>query len=86
MMALVMDPAIERIYDPRRCVPYLHGLRQIAKSIEKAAHRGLGRHATAFRAANSVGNGRHHIPARLWQFRTENGTSEILVVFTRPSL
>ena len=59
---------------------------QVAKSIQKAAHRGLGGDATALGAADSVGDRRHHVAARFGQLRAENGAGEILVAFTRPGL
>ena len=85
-LALRMNPAVERIEDDRRGAPHLHGLGQIAKSIQEPAHRDLGRFAAALGAANSIGDRRHHVPARRGQLRAENGAGEILVAFARSGL
>ena len=85
-LALGMDPAIERIQDVGGGAPHFHGLGQIAKSVQEAAHRGLGRLAAALGAADPIGDRRHHVAARLGQLRAENGAGEILVALARPGL
>ena len=75
-----IDPAVERIDDRGAGAPHLHGLGQVAKSVEKAAHRGLGGDAAAFGAADAIGDRGDHVAARLGQFRAEHGAGEILVV------
>src|SRR5262249_42531868 len=55
------------------------------KSIQKTTHGGLGCDPTALGAANSIGDRRHHIPARFWQLQAENGAGEILVAFAGSS-
>ncbi len=81
-----IDPAVERIEDGRRCAAHFHGLGQIAKAVEKAAHRGLGGDAAAFSAADAVGDRRNNVAARLGQFLAEDGAAEILVALARPGL
>ena len=63
--------------------PHFHGFGQVAKSIEKTAHRGLGCDATALGAANAVGDRRDDVAARLRQLPAENGAGEILVALAR---
>ena len=84
--ALRMNPAIERIQHDGGGAPHFHGLGQIAKSIEEAAHRDLGRLAAAFGAADAVRDRRHHVAARLGQFGAENGAGKIFVAFARSGL
>ena len=79
-----LDPFIERVDDRSRGAAHFHGFWQVPKSVDEAAHRGLGRHAAALRAADSVGDGRHHLPARLGKLGAENGGDEILVALARP--
>jgi len=62
---------------------HFQGLGQVAKSIEKTAHRGLGRDAAPLCTANSIGDCRHHLLPRLGQLVPENGASEVLVAFAR---
>ena len=62
-----IDPAVERTDDLGARSLHLHGLGQIAKSVQEAAHRGLGRNATALRAADSIGDRGDHFLARLGQ-------------------
>src|ERR1035437_2358749 len=81
-----MDPAIERIEDRGRCALHFDRLGQIAKSIQETAHRDLGRLAAALGAANSIGDRRHHVAARLRQLRAENRAGEILIAFARSGL
>ena len=66
-----IDPAVERTDDLGARSLHLHGLGQIAKSIEETAHRGLGRGAAALCAADSIGDRRDHFLARLGQFRAD---------------
>ena len=62
-LSLGMDPTIQRVEDPRASPAHFHGFRQIAKSIQKAAHRGLGRHTPAFRAADPIGDRSDNVAA-----------------------
>jgi len=64
-----IDPAVERTDDFGPCSLHLHGLGQIAKSVQEAAHRGLGRNATALRAADAIGDRGNYLLARLGQLR-----------------
>ena len=65
---------------------HLHGLGQIAKSVQEAAHRGLGRNAAALRTADAIGDRGDHLLARLGQLGTEQGAGEIFVVLAPPGL
>ncbi len=85
-LTLGMDPAIECIQDRGRRAPHLHGFGQIAKSIQKTTHGGLGCHAAALCAPNSIGDRRDNVPARLWQLKAKNGAGEILILFARSGL
>ena len=78
-----MDPPIERIQDPGCGALHFQGLGQVAKSIEKTAHCGLGRDVAPLCTANSIGDCRHHLLPRLGQLVAENGASEVLVAFAR---
>jgi hypothetical protein len=53
-LCLRMNPAVERIQHDGGGTPHLHRLGQIAKSIEEAAHRDLGRLAAALGAPDSI--------------------------------
>jgi hypothetical protein len=85
-LTLGLDPAIECVQYPGRRASHLHRFGQIEKSIQKTAHRGLGRHAAALCAPNSVGDRRDNVPARFRQLEAENGAGEILVAFARSGL
>ena len=62
-----IDPAVERTDDSGARSLHLHRLGQIAKSVEEAAHRGLGRDAAALRAADAIGDRGDHLLPRLGQ-------------------
>ena len=62
-----IDPAVERTDDFGARSLHLHGLGQIAKSVQEAAHRGLGRNAAALRAADAIGDRGDHFLPRLGQ-------------------
>ena len=81
-----VDPAIERIENGRRGAPHFHRLGQIAKAVEKAAHRGFGGDAAALGAADAVGDRRDDVAARLGQLPAKHGAAEILVALARPGL
>ena len=81
-----VHPAVERADDPGAGPLHLHGLGQIAKPVEEAAHRGLGGDAATLRAADAVGDRGDHFRARLGQLRADHGAGEILVVLARPGL
>ena len=85
-LALGIDPAIERADDGRRGAAHLHGLGQVAKAVEKAAHRGFGGDTAALGAANAVGDSGDDVAARLWQFPAEHGAAEIFVALARSGL
>jgi hypothetical protein len=81
-----VDPAVQRTDDVSPGALDLHRFRQIAKAVEEAAHRGLGRDTAALRAADPIGDRRDHFPARLGQLRADQRAGEILVVPTWPGL
>ncbi len=62
-----INPAVERTDDFGARSLYLHGLGQIAKAVQEAAHRSLSRYAAALRATNAVGDRGDHLLARLGQ-------------------
>ncbi len=80
-----VNPPVERVDDPGRRAAHLHGLGQVPKSVEKAAHGDFGGDAAAPGAADSVGDRRHHLAARFGQFRADHCGGEILVLLARPS-
>ena len=81
--AQIVNPSVERVDDPGRRAAHLHGLGKVPKSVEKAAHGGLGGDAAALGAADPVGDRRHHLLARLRQFRADDRGGEILVLLAR---
>ena len=81
-----IDPAVERVDDFGARALHLHGLGQIAESVQEAAHRSLGRNAAALRAADAVGDRGDQLLARLGQLRAQQGAGEIFVVLARPGL
>ena len=81
---LGIDPAVERSDDPGARALHLHGLGQVAKSVEKPAHRGFGGGAAALGAADAVGDRRDHLLARLGQLGAVKGGGEILVCLRGP--
>src|SRR5262249_39239071 len=85
-LALAKDPAVERTDDGRRSAAHLHGLGQVAKAVEEAAHRGLGGDAAALAAADAVGARGDDVAARFRQFPAEDGAAEILVTLARSGL
>jgi len=60
-----VDPTIEGADDSGPGTLYFHGFREIAKPVQKTTDRGLGGDATAFRAADAIGDCRDHLLARL---------------------
>ena len=79
-----VNPSVERVDDPGPGAARLHGLRQVPKSVEKAAHGGLGGDAAALGAADPVRDRRHNFAPRLGQFRADDRGGKILVLFARP--
>ncbi len=78
-----VDPGVERADHPRPGAADLHGLRQVPEAVKKTAHGELGGDASALRAAHPVGDRRHHLAARLGQFRADDRGGEILVLLAR---
>jgi hypothetical protein len=79
-------PAVKGADDPRARPLHLHGLGQIAKPVEKAAHRGLGGGAATLGAADAVGDCGDHLLAGLRQFGPHQRAGEILVGPARAGL
>src|SRR5690348_18270848 len=83
---LGIDPAVEGVEHTRRRVSHLHRFGQVAKSVEKTAHCGLGCNTSTLGTANSIGDRGHYVPARLWKLGAENGAGEILIAFARAGI
>ena len=83
LLALRIDPRVERIEDPCPCTPDFHCLRYIPESIEKSAHRSLCRHASSFGAADTISNRRGDIPTFFGNLQTKHRADKILIARPR---